>query len=349
MTRNEYLNALQAAMTGLPEEEVRRTLDYYDELISDAVEAGESEQQAVGTLPAPEDVANDLRPRAQQRMHRRGGLRWVLAGMALCGAVALTVMGVQHFNAQRAARDLVEDVPTAPVAAEPADGEMRATVLTYETDQLSAFDLQSDFLPIEVIGEDRTDIELTYYDRAGWTAKAEVNGKKLELRYGSMKLELSAWPSFDGDDWVITLRVPLDYEAEYEISSSMSSLRLRDCAGDMDLSADMGSIAVTGCAAERLTVNSDMGSAELKNSSGRRLEVRCDMGAIELKAMDYQELELDCGMGSVEGTLSGARTDYTVTLESDISSCNIEEGGDGSRTLSVECDMGQVDLDFLED
>ena len=60
MTKQLFLNELSAALHGLPREERYRTLSYYDELIDDRVEDGQSEEDAVESLGSPEQIAREI-------------------------------------------------------------------------------------------------------------------------------------------------------------------------------------------------------------------------------------------------------------------------------------------------
>ena len=60
MTKQLFLNELSAALHGLPREERYRTLTYYDELIDDRMEDGQSEEDAVESLGSPEQIAREI-------------------------------------------------------------------------------------------------------------------------------------------------------------------------------------------------------------------------------------------------------------------------------------------------
>ena len=60
MTKQLFLNELSAALHGLPREERYRTLSYYDELIDDRMEDGQSEEDAVESLGSPEQIAREI-------------------------------------------------------------------------------------------------------------------------------------------------------------------------------------------------------------------------------------------------------------------------------------------------
>ena len=57
MTKIEFLLKLEKQLAGLPESDLIRTIDYYNEIIDDRTEDTGSEAEAVAALGAPEDVA----------------------------------------------------------------------------------------------------------------------------------------------------------------------------------------------------------------------------------------------------------------------------------------------------
>ncbi len=60
MDKLEYLSAVRERLKGLPEEDIKRSLDYYVELIEDRMEDGMSEQEAVAAMPAPDEAAAQI-------------------------------------------------------------------------------------------------------------------------------------------------------------------------------------------------------------------------------------------------------------------------------------------------
>ncbi|MBQ9468683.1 MAG: DUF1700 domain-containing protein [Clostridia bacterium] len=60
MTKNEFLSALQARLTGLPEEDVKKSLAYYSEMIDDRVEDGMTEEEAVSAVGEPDAIAKQI-------------------------------------------------------------------------------------------------------------------------------------------------------------------------------------------------------------------------------------------------------------------------------------------------
>ena len=60
MNKQEYLEALNKALSGIPESEKQKTLDYYTEIIDDAMEEGEEEASIIARLDAPSDIGRRL-------------------------------------------------------------------------------------------------------------------------------------------------------------------------------------------------------------------------------------------------------------------------------------------------
>lgn len=60
MTKSEFFAALGALLEHLPEEERKKTLDYYEEAIADRVDDGMTEEEAVAAVGTPEEAADAL-------------------------------------------------------------------------------------------------------------------------------------------------------------------------------------------------------------------------------------------------------------------------------------------------
>lgn len=62
MTKNEFLNILRSReeIFGLPEEDIARSLSFYEELIDDRIEEGMSEEEAVAAVGDPREIAAQI-------------------------------------------------------------------------------------------------------------------------------------------------------------------------------------------------------------------------------------------------------------------------------------------------
>ena len=57
MNKQEFLKRLTSALAGLPQEEVKKTVDYYSEIIDDAVEDGKDESEIISGFDSVEEIA----------------------------------------------------------------------------------------------------------------------------------------------------------------------------------------------------------------------------------------------------------------------------------------------------
>lgn len=60
MNRNEFMNEIRSRLTGLPEADIQKTLDFYNEALEDRMEDGLSEDQAVEALGTPAEIADKV-------------------------------------------------------------------------------------------------------------------------------------------------------------------------------------------------------------------------------------------------------------------------------------------------
>ena len=60
MTKTEFLSALRKRLSGLPKEDVERSVEYYSEMLDDRMEEGLPEETAVRELGSVEEVAESI-------------------------------------------------------------------------------------------------------------------------------------------------------------------------------------------------------------------------------------------------------------------------------------------------
>lgn len=60
MNKAEFLERIKVKIISLPYGEMRRHLDYYDEMIDDRMEEGLSEEEAVASMESPETIAEQI-------------------------------------------------------------------------------------------------------------------------------------------------------------------------------------------------------------------------------------------------------------------------------------------------
>jgi len=60
MTKTEFLSELRKKLSGLPEDDINRSLDYYAEMIDDCIEDGLEESAAVESLGSLDSIADQI-------------------------------------------------------------------------------------------------------------------------------------------------------------------------------------------------------------------------------------------------------------------------------------------------
>ena len=60
MRKPDFLAALSDALQGLPQSDIDKSIEYYNEIIEDQMEDGTGEEEAVATLGRPEEIAKQI-------------------------------------------------------------------------------------------------------------------------------------------------------------------------------------------------------------------------------------------------------------------------------------------------
>lgn len=60
MNKETFLSALRGRLSSLPEEDIKKSLDYYNEIIDDHIEEGLSEEEAVQTVGSLEEIVAQI-------------------------------------------------------------------------------------------------------------------------------------------------------------------------------------------------------------------------------------------------------------------------------------------------
>ncbi len=99
MTKLDFLEALNEKLSGLPEDDVLRSLDYYSEIIDDLMEDGMTEEQAVEQLDSVDDIADrillevPLTKLVKQKIKPRRALRaWEIVLLILGSPIWLSLI-----------------------------------------------------------------------------------------------------------------------------------------------------------------------------------------------------------------------------------------------------------------
>ncbi len=60
MNKAQFLSELEKLLYGLPQEDIKQSLDYYSEIIDDRIEDGLSEYDAIAAMASPQEIAKQI-------------------------------------------------------------------------------------------------------------------------------------------------------------------------------------------------------------------------------------------------------------------------------------------------
>ncbi len=86
MNKAEFLKALRSSLERLKKDELKRTLEYYSELIDDRIDAGESETEAVAALGSIEKISHQILADAAEQGNLRPNARPLNTTLLILGS-----------------------------------------------------------------------------------------------------------------------------------------------------------------------------------------------------------------------------------------------------------------------
>lgn len=60
MNKDEFLSALRGKLSGLPKDDIERSVEYYGEMIDDRIEDGISEEEAIDAIGSIDEIASQI-------------------------------------------------------------------------------------------------------------------------------------------------------------------------------------------------------------------------------------------------------------------------------------------------
>lgn len=115
---------------------------------------------------------------------------------------------------------------------------------------------------------------------------------------------------------------------------------------------DNGAVELNGCnVSAKAYLETDNGKITLVgNITANELIAETDNGGIQAQsAIVYaQKITLSTNLGDIRAKLAGKHADYTATIEHDLGNTNIYSSTGGEKSLSVNSDVGDIQIDFTE-
>ena len=318
MTKREYLEKLARGLRPLPKEERRRQLDYYEEMLSDRMDEGLDEADAVAAMDPPETVIDRVlreyvasgRPLRRHHVGLWIGLGVALMFVLLTAAVLLVNYADRQSGStwqfpifQQDAGDSASTSASAsldlPYHAEytvPAEGIMELD-LSWTSGDVTVQPWSGDSIRLE---ED-SEVELTEDYRLLYT----VEDGELKLRFDGQPSRDVTWRK------VLTVRLPealAQSLAELDAATVSAHVTVLDLtAAELDIETVSGGGYARGGFGE-LDFSTVSGDMTLETNETFRLDAETTSGSVCLRLPDTMGLTLD--FASTSGEIRSQKMDH---------------------------------------
>ena len=116
--------------------------------------------------------------------------------------------------------------------------------------------------------------------------------------------------------------------------------------------SDNGDITLTdGAASDKIELSTDNGDVKIKGRiAASLLTIETDNGDVETDnggLIDAERTNIETDNGDIEIKLTGSKSDYTVSLKKDHGDSNITSQTGGSKYLSIDSDLGDIEVYFV--
>lgn len=318
MTKREYLEKLARGLRPLPKEERRRQLDYYEEMLSDRMDEGLDEADAVAAMDPPETVIDRVlreyvasgRPLRRHHVGLWIGLGVVLMFVLLTAAVLLVNYADRQSGStwqfpifQQAAGDSASTSASAsldlPYHAEytvPAEG-ITELDLSWTSGDVTVQPWSGDSIRLE---ED-SEVELTEDYRLLYT----VEGGELKVRFDGQPNRNVTWRKI----LIVWLPEALaESLAKLDAATVSAHVTVLDLtAAELDIETVSGGVYARGGFGE-LDFSTVSGDMTLETNETFRLDAETTSGSVCLRLPDTMGLTLD--FASTSGEIRSQRMDH---------------------------------------
>ena len=318
MTKREYLEKLARGLRPLPKEERRRQLDYYEEMLSDRMDEGLDEADAVAAMDPPETVIDRVlreyvasgRPLQRHHVGLWIGLGVVLMFVLLTAAVLLVNYADRQSGStwqfpifQQDAGDSASTSTSASLDLSyhaeytvPADG-VTGLDLSWTSGDVTVQPWSGDSIRLE---ED-SEVELTEDYRLLYT----VEGGELKVRFDGQPNRDVTWRK------VLLVWLPealAQSLAKLDAATVSAEVTVLDLtAAELDIETVSGGVYARGGFGE-LDFSTVSGDMTLETNETFRLDAETTSGSVCLRLPDTMGLTLD--FASTSGEIRSQRMDH---------------------------------------
>ena len=283
----------------------------------------------------------------------------------VCGLIVLTAALVLFIAGMSAASwdfSKLSTVQYSVLTFEQTDESIRSIDVRYQNADI-AVTISPDAEKIAVKYPVRTDadgkqtaVTLKTEDGTLYIAESDDNFQPVSWFFGSMPPVEIVLPAAEYG----SLHLQTD-TGDIRVSglSAAQDIVLQTDTGDIELTggnaaniaatADTGDIRLSDVTAtQKITLKSDVGDLTLNSVSAAEIEAGADTGNIAVSGIAADAITLSADTGDIRGTIAGKQNDYTISVQTDTGSANLQSGGSGAKRLTASTDVGDIELYFAE-
>ena len=220
---------------------------------------------------------------------------------------------------------------------------------------------------IEQYAEDMEETALDMEDYGDVHHRFEdVEELKVELFYGNLYLDET-----EAED--IQMQVFGDTNGNIQVNKEGKELKIKGKKIRSLKDAEIHIYIPKGMSFRKMELNTGAGIVNAYDLHARELEVEIGAGIFEgtgnvtaeeskwavgtgeilLSSLDSDKTDISCGMGVVNANLLGSKEDYSYEVEVGVGSITLGDedysGLGGSREMEIECGMGSVAIEFINE
>lgn len=339
MKKKEFLKKLKKGLAPMGGYERQRVLDYYDEMISDRIETGKTEEEAVAELGSPESVVENIlaefavsgekNMKKYEKTERKVGIDGKSKLKVKCEIEKINVTATDgneiaftYYEGEKLQHDLTDK-----------DGEVVLETRNKTWFFWNWFWLDKDMLTIDVAVPRAFSGDLILEAATG-----AINVRDL-LKVKELRVKVST-----GSVRAENLKAE---KAFFETSTGSITVSGAEILGDAEIKATTGSVKAENVkAGGRLEVNVTTGSLKC-DAEAEKLALKATTGDVKFSVKNADEIYVKCTTGSVKGTVSGAESEYDIHSSTTTGKSNLaERTGTAGKKLTVITTTGSINVNF---
>ena len=344
MNRNEFFNTLFANLPQYTKEEQDEIRTYYDELISDGIEAGLDEAEVISKLDTPENIAHSLNAEYGKIVN----VAKIQSSDAVTDLPEEKPENINHiFSDKQSSSDYTSTQPIHNVVLSARNRGFSVGVS--EDEQVHVYCEQDEW------------DEIICYEKEGTFFFAQNNRKNLRFFFGfssrvcsniTVKLPksvLQAEVTTTNSSIHMTSGLTLDVLRAQTKNSSISCQKMM--CGQLELMTTNAGIKCEQVNAQNIQLTTSNASVKLKEIAVQNeLRVKTSNAGIHFENISANSIHFETTNSGIKGTLPGRAEDYAITSHTSNGKNTLPESWNVANTsakqLSVRTSNGSIKIFF---